>query len=102
MSSDWQYTGTNIIKKIYCKISYDTCPTKYSWYVLLDNELNVPLHHESIDLLKLNDKEKEALVNAKVNAIELNKNESALLNDYSIFSLSNSKRSSKIEFNLEK
>lgn len=101
MSSDWQYTGTNIIKKIYCKISYDTCPTKYSWYILLDNELNVPLGHESIDSLKLNDKEKEAVVNAKANAIELNKNESSLLNDYSIFSL-NSKKSSNEFFNLEK
>lgn len=101
MSSDWQYTGTNIIKRIYCKISYDTCPTKHSWYVLLDNDLNVPLGHESIDSLKLNDKEKEALVYAKANAIELNKNESTLLNDYSIFSLSSSKKSHH-NFNLEK
>jgi hypothetical protein len=101
MSSEWQYTGTNIIKKIYCKISYDTCPTRYSWYVLLDNELNVPLGHDSLESLKLNDKEKEALVNAKANSIELNKNESTLLNDYSIFSL-NSKKSSNEFFNLEK
>lgn len=102
MSSDWQYTGTNIIKKIYCKTSYDTCPTRYSWYVLLNNELNVPLGHDSLDSLKLNDKEKAALVNAKANAIELNKNESIPLNDYSIFSLSSSKKNSKIDFNLEK
>ena len=102
MSSNWQYTGNNIIKKIYCKVSYDTCPTKYSWFILLENDLHVPLGHESIDSLKLNDKEKEALVNAKANAIELNKNESALLNDYSIFSLSNSKKSSNEFFNLEK
>lgn len=101
MSSDWQYIGNNIIKKIYCKISYDTQPTKYSWYVLLDNELNVPLSHESINSLKLNDKEKEAIVFAKANAIELNKNESTLLNDYSIFSLSCNKKNYK-EFNLEK
>ena len=97
MSSDWQYTGTNIIKKIYCKIS-----SKYSWYILLDNELNVPLSHDSINSLKLNDKEKEALANAKANAIELNKNESTLLNDYSIFSLSTSKKCSNEFFNLEK
>ena len=102
MSSDWQYTGTNIIKKIYCKISYDTCPTKYSWFVLLENDLNVPLSHDSINSLKLNDKEKEAVTNAKANAIELNKNESTLLNDYSIFSLSSSKKSSNEFFNLEK
>jgi len=102
MSSDWQYTGTNIIKKIYCKTSYDTCPTKYSWFVLLENDLNVPLSHDSINSLKLNDKEKEAVTNAKANAIELNKNESTLLNDYSIFSLSSSKKSSNEFFNLEK
>jgi hypothetical protein len=102
MSSNWQFTGNNIIKKIYCKVSYDTSPTKYSWYVLLDNDLNVPLSHDSIDSLKLNDKEKEAIVYAKSNAIELNKNESSLLNDYSIFSLSSSKKSSHEFFNLEK
>ena len=101
MSSDWQYTGNHIIKKIYCKVSYDTCPTKYSWFILLENDLNVPLSHDSIDSLKLNDKEKEALVYARANAIELNKNESTLLNDYSIFSLSSSKKSYH-EFNLEK
>jgi hypothetical protein len=49
-----------------------------------------------------NDKEKEAVTNAKANAIELNKNESTLLNDYSIFSLSSSKKSSNDFFNLEK
>jgi hypothetical protein len=102
MSSDWQYTGNNIIKRIYCKVSYDTCPTKYSWFVLLENDLNVPLNHDSINSLKLNDKEKEALVNARANAIELNKNESTLMNDYSIFSLSNSKKISNEFFNFEK
>jgi len=65
MSSEWKFTGNNNIIKIFYK------QTNHSWIVVLKDNLHVPLHHESLKTLSLDNDEIKALEEAKLNAIQL-------------------------------
>jgi len=85
MSSDWKYTGTNIISKIYCRTSYDCIPVKHNWVVVLNDGLNIPLFHEALKTLTLTNEEKDKIKEAEENAAELIKIEAKAVSKYGNF-----------------
>jgi len=85
MSSEWQYTGTNIISRIYCRTSYDSIPIKHSWVVVLNDGLNIPLFHDALKTLTLTTEELNKIKEAEQNAQELSKIEAKALLKYGNF-----------------
>jgi hypothetical protein len=85
MSSDWQYIGTNIISRIYCRTSYDCIPIKHNWIVVLNDGLNIPLFHEAIKTLTLNNEEIKKIKEAEDNANDLSIIELKALSKYGNF-----------------
>ena len=85
MSSDWQYTGTNIISRIYCRTSYDCIPIKHNWIVVLNDGLNIPLFHDALKTLTLTNDEINKIKEAEVNATELIKIETKAVLKYGNF-----------------
>jgi hypothetical protein len=85
MSSDWKYTGTNIISQIYCRTSYDSIPIKHSWVVVLNDGLNIPLFHEALKTLTLTNEEIIKIKEAEDNARELSKIEAKAVLKYGNF-----------------
>jgi hypothetical protein len=85
MSSDWQYTGTKLISKIYCRTSYDSIPIKHNWIVVLNDGLNIPLFHDSLKTLTLTTDELAKIKEAEENARELAKIEASVVLKYGNF-----------------
>ena len=85
MSSEWQYTGTNIISRIYCRTSYDSIPIKHNWVVVLNDGLNIPLFHDALKTLTLSKEEINKINEAEENAKELSKIEAKALSKYGNF-----------------